>query len=88
MATALAAGDIEPHAAMAPLVVVREAADVVMARARRRHAEHVSRGPADVVVVVVMARAVGHRLQRHGVVELQGVGGGHRRAAADGVEEP
>ena len=73
MATALAARDIEPHAAMASLVVVREAADMVMARARRRHAKHVSRGPADVVVVVVMAGAVGHGLQRHGVVELQGV---------------
>lgn len=38
-------------------------------------------------VVVVAVGAVGHGLQGHGVVELKSVGGGHRSASADGVEE-
>jgi hypothetical protein len=37
--------------------------------------------------VVVPTGTVGHRLQRHGVVELQGIGSWHRRSSADGVQQ-
>lgn len=37
--------------------------------------------------MVVSSGGVGHRLQRHGMVKLQGVGSGHRRTSADGVQQ-
>jgi hypothetical protein len=81
------ARDVQAHV-MSALIIVRQPADVVVARARGGHAQHVARGAPDVVgMVMVAARAVRHRLQRHGVVELQGVGGWHRGPSADGVKE-
>ena len=41
-----------------------------------------------VVMMVAMATgAIGHRLEGHGMVELEGVSGGHGCSSADGVKE-
>jgi hypothetical protein len=85
--TGAVARDIQPHL---PAVGV-----VLVARGTcGGHVQHVSGGAATriVAVVVVMvamaAGTVGHGLEGHGVVELEGVGGGHGCSSVDGVKEP
>lgn len=87
--TGTVARDIQAHLPTVGVVLVTS-------RAGGRHIQNVPRGAATRIVAVVgvlvmmmamAARAAGHGLEGHGVVELEGIGGGHGCSSANGVKK-